>query len=39
MVIPLIHEADVSGASDSLVGLDISPWDLEVWNIADWTRQ
>jgi peptide/nickel transport system substrate-binding protein len=38
-VIPLIHEADVSGASDSLVGLDISPWDLEVWNIADWTRR
>jgi len=38
-VIPLVHEADVNGASVSLGGVDISPWDLEVWNAADWTRK
>lgn len=37
-VIPLAHLADVSGRSLSIQGLNLTPWDVEVWNIADWTR-
>ncbi|MBI2780631.1 MAG: peptide ABC transporter substrate-binding protein [Chloroflexi bacterium] len=37
-VIPLVHLADVSGRSLSLLGTNLTPWDVDVWNIADWTR-
>lgn len=37
-VIPLVHLADISGRSTSLQGLQLTPWDVEVWNIGDWTR-
>ncbi|HVO44130.1 MAG TPA: hypothetical protein VMT34_15990, partial [Aggregatilineales bacterium] len=38
-VIPLIQVYTPVGASVSLTGLDITPWDLEIWNIADWRRE
>jgi peptide/nickel transport system substrate-binding protein len=38
-LIPLVHQAEVSGVSLSLEGLDITPWDVEVWNIKDWRRK
>ena len=38
-VIPLVHLADISGRSTSLDGLQLTPWDVEVWNIGDWTRR
>lgn len=37
-VIPLVHRADVSGVSNQLVGVDLTPWDLTTWNIAEWGR-
>ncbi len=37
-VIPLVHLVDFSGVSNSLYGLDLTPWDVEVWNIKDWYR-
>lgn len=37
-VIPLVHLADVSGRSLSLQGVNLTPWDVDVWNIAEWTR-
>jgi peptide/nickel transport system substrate-binding protein len=38
-VIPLIHLVDFSGVSKSLKGVDLNPWDVEVWNIKDWRRK
>lgn len=37
-VIPIIHRADASGVSNRLIGVDLTPWDLGTWNIADWRR-
>jgi peptide/nickel transport system substrate-binding protein len=35
-LIPLVHFADVSAINSNLTGLDVTPWDVEVWNIMDW---
>ena len=37
-VFPLVHRADVSGVSNRLTGINLTPWDLSTWNIADWKR-
>lgn len=36
VVIPLIHRADVVGISNSIQGLELTPWDFNTWNIKDW---
>jgi len=39
VVIPLINRTfATSGVSKSLKGVDPTPWDSEMWNIADWTK-
>jgi peptide/nickel transport system substrate-binding protein len=39
VVIPLIQRSAVtSGIAKSLKGVDPSPWDSEMYNIADWTK-
>jgi peptide/nickel transport system substrate-binding protein len=37
-VLPIVHRADVAGVSDRLLGVNLTPWDLNTWNIADWQR-
>lgn len=37
-VMPIVHRADVSGVSNRLTGINLTPWDLSTWNIADWSR-
>ncbi|MBE9156092.1 peptide ABC transporter substrate-binding protein [Nodosilinea sp. LEGE 06152] len=37
-VLPIVHRADVSGVSNRLTGINLTPWDLSTWNIADWSR-
>ena len=38
-VIPLIQRAAVmSGIIKALKGVDPSPWDSEMYNVADWTK-
>jgi peptide/nickel transport system substrate-binding protein len=38
-VIPLVQRAAVtSGVAKSLKGVDPSPWDSEMYNVADWTK-
>ncbi|SRR5579883_1567380 len=39
IVIPLVARAKVSGSSNRLTGVDITPWDAETWNIKDWRRK
>jgi peptide/nickel transport system substrate-binding protein len=38
-LVPLVHLGDITGINNTLDGLDLTPWDLEVWNIKDWRRQ
>lgn len=37
-VMPIVHRADASGVSNRLEGINLTPWDLSTWNIADWQR-
>ncbi|WOD39383.1 peptide ABC transporter substrate-binding protein [Nodosilinea sp. E11] len=37
-VMPIVHRADVSGVSNRLTGISLTPWDLSTWNIAEWQR-
>ena len=39
VMIPIVARADVSAVSSSLVGVDLTPWDSETWNIKDWRRK
>ncbi|MDQ2951963.1 MAG: peptide ABC transporter substrate-binding protein [Chloroflexota bacterium] len=39
VVIPLINRTfATSGVSKSLKGVDPTPWDSEMWNLADWSK-
>jgi peptide/nickel transport system substrate-binding protein len=39
VVIPIINRTfATSGVSKSLKGVDPTPWDSEMWNIADWSK-
>ncbi len=37
-IIPLVHRGRVSVQALSLGGVNMNPWDSELWNIADWYR-
>jgi peptide/nickel transport system substrate-binding protein len=36
--IPIGHRAEVFGASNTLDGINLTPWDADTWNIQDWKR-
>jgi peptide/nickel transport system substrate-binding protein len=36
VLIPLVDRAGVHGVSNTLEGVDLTPWDSELWNIKDW---
>lgn len=36
VVIPLVHVADISGMRNNLTGVELTPWDADVWQIKDW---
>ncbi len=38
VLIPLANRAEVYGASNTLAGIDLTPWDADTWNIKDWRR-
>jgi peptide/nickel transport system substrate-binding protein len=38
VMIPLVRQADISGVSNNLIGIDPTPWDADLWNIKDWRR-
>lgn len=39
VVLPLVHRAETAGVSDRLKGINPTPWDLNTWNIAEWTKE
>lgn len=38
-VIPMVERSSAFGISNSLDGIDPTPWDVDVWNIKDWRRK
>jgi peptide/nickel transport system substrate-binding protein len=38
-LVPLVHRADVVGVSNPLMGVALTPWDRNTWNIKDWHWQ
>ncbi|MEK6221291.1 MAG: peptide ABC transporter substrate-binding protein, partial [Chloroflexota bacterium] len=38
-VIPLVHRYFGNVEAVNLHGPDISPWDVDTWNIVDWTKE
>ena len=38
VMIPLVHRGNVSAHANSLLGVRMTSWDSEMWNIADWSR-
>ncbi|BAW95878.1 extracellular solute-binding protein [[Synechococcus] sp. NIES-970] len=37
-VIPLVHRAETAGIGDRLMGVTLTPWDMNTWNIAAWRK-
>jgi peptide/nickel transport system substrate-binding protein len=38
VLIPLVDRADVHGISNTLEGVEFTPWDSALWKIKDWRR-
>jgi peptide/nickel transport system substrate-binding protein len=38
-LIPMVQRGVPYGVSNTLEGVNITPWDMEVWNIKDWRRR
>jgi peptide/nickel transport system substrate-binding protein len=39
VIIPLVHRTFPTGASLSLEGVELTPWDSNLWLIKDWKRK
>ncbi|NJP07284.1 MAG: peptide ABC transporter substrate-binding protein [Chloroflexaceae bacterium] len=37
-LVPIAQRALTSGVSHTIEGIDLTPWDSDVWNIKDWRR-
>jgi peptide/nickel transport system substrate-binding protein len=37
-IIPLIHRGGLGPCAVTVEGVQMSDWDSELWNIAEWTR-
>lgn len=37
-VVPIVHRGDTVAVSNNLQGVQLTPWDLKTWNIADWNK-
>lgn len=38
VMIPIVYLADAQGVSQDVEGVDLTPWDMNTWNIKDWRR-
>ena len=38
VVIPLVHRRFPNGASTTLEGINLTPWDSSLWQVQDWVR-
>ena len=37
--IPLVNRAALNAVSNTLTGIEFTPWDAMVWKIKDWKRE
>jgi peptide/nickel transport system substrate-binding protein len=37
-MIPLVHLADAQGVNRAVEGVDLTPWDMNTWNIKEWRK-
>ena len=37
-VMPIVHRASAQGLSNTLIGVEASPWDANTWDIKNWQR-
>ena len=38
-IIPVVHRAETVGVGDRLQGINLTPWDQNTWNIAEWRKE
>jgi peptide/nickel transport system substrate-binding protein len=38
VMIPIVYLADAHGVNKTIDGVDLTPWDMNTWNIKDWRR-
>lgn len=38
VIIPLVYRGSASAVSNSLGGVQLNAWDVELWNVQDWYR-
>jgi peptide/nickel transport system substrate-binding protein len=38
VMIPVVYLAEAQGVNQSIEGVDLTPWDMNTWNIKDWRR-
>ncbi|MCI0399367.1 MAG: peptide ABC transporter substrate-binding protein [Chloroflexi bacterium] len=38
VMIPLVHLGVAGAVKNDITGVDLTPWDVDVWNIMDWRR-
>ncbi len=38
VMIPVVFMADAQGVGRTIEGVDLTPWDMNTWNIKDWRR-
>jgi len=39
VIIPLVHRTFPTGASNTLEGIELTPWDSNLWLIKEWRRK
>ncbi len=39
VIIPVVHRAEAIGVGDRLQGINLTPWDQNTWNIAEWRKE
>ncbi|MEB3210538.1 MAG: peptide ABC transporter substrate-binding protein [Leptolyngbyaceae bacterium] len=39
VALPVIHRAETAGVGDRLQGVNLTPWDQNTWNIAEWSKE
>jgi peptide/nickel transport system substrate-binding protein len=39
VLIPLVRRANIHGISNTLDGVEFTPWDAVTWKIKDWKRK
>lgn len=39
VILPVTHRAETVAVGDRLLGIDLTPWDQNTWNMAEWRKE